>query len=451
MSDRRGPREADSTQTIKQEPSRHPRLVAFWDGGATSAILDNRGRWVVGRSKEADIVVDHSSISRRHAAVEIDGGVSWADLGSANGTWVRGQALRDPKPVRVDWAEPVQLGGVVVIVRPPLDHGYRAAASDAVGGHIRTSADVERWIDRVAPTDMSVLFLGETGVGKGYFARRVHERSPRADKPWVHINCAALPEHLLESELFGHERGAFTGAVQAKAGLLESADGGTVFLDEVGELPLGTQSKLLVALEQREVLRVGGLKPRPFDVRFVSATNRDLSVRAGAFRPDLYYRLAGLPIVVPPLRDRPSEIEPLVRTFVAQAATKLRKPEPLLSRDALDALERAAWPGNVRELAMVVERALLWCGDTLHATHVADALAISMGPTSRSDGSAPVTEQPSSSAAPSGDDRDDERRRVVEALDQCAGNQSRAAKLLGISRRTLVTRIEEFGLKRPRK
>jgi transcriptional regulator with GAF, ATPase, and Fis domain len=444
MPDSRGPREAESTQTVRQEPAHHPRLVAFWDGGSTSAILDARGRWIVGRSSEADIVVDHGSISRKHAVVEVDGGVRWSDLGSANGTHVRGQPLAPSKPARVDWGEPVELGGVVVIVRAPLGQDTGAADGVPGAGHVRTSADVERWIERVAPTDMSVLFLGETGVGKGYFARRVHDRSPRASKPWVHINCAALPEHLLESELFGHERGAFTGALTAKPGLLESADGGTVFLDEVGELPLGTQSKLLVALEQRQVMRVGGLKPRPFDVRFVSATNRDLSARAGTFRPDLYYRLAGLPIVVPPLRARPNEIEPLVRSFVSEASARLRRAEPTISREALDALERYTWPGNVRELAMVVERALLWCGAMLQATQVSDALAISAA---SNEGAAPMPP-----AAPSSDAEDDEeRRRVIAALDQCAGNQSRAAKLLGISRRTLVTRIEDFGLKRPRK
>jgi hypothetical protein len=217
---------------------------------------------------------------------------------------------------------------------------------------------LKRTLIRVAPAAVNVLVLGETGAGKDIVASLLHELSPRAGHRLVGFNCASFPEPLLESELFGHERGAFTGAVSPKPGLLETADGGTVFLDEVGELPASMQAKLLRAIESREVTRLGGLAPRRIDVRFVAATNRDLEaeVAAGRFRRDLFFRLNTVTVTVPPLRERRSEIEPLARLFLASARSRFNLPALDFAPAAMDALEAHTWPGNVRELRNAIER-----------------------------------------------------------------------------------------------
>jgi len=282
--------------------------------------------------------------------------------------------------------------------------------------------------DRAAAGSINLLILGETGAGKEVLARRVHRLSPRAGRPFVCVNCAALSEALLESELFGHERGAFTGATQAKPGLLETAPGGTVFLDEVGELPAALQAKLLRVIETRELTRVGSVRPRRIDVRFIAATNRDLEaeVSRGSFRRDLYFRLNGMTLSLPPLRARPREIPALCRLFLRELAPAAgRKTPPRLTAEALAQLCAHPWPGNVRELRNAIERALLLApGDELGVEHL------------------PAAAPP----APA-----DERERILAALEACAGNQSRAARQLGISRKVLLARLDAWGVKRPRK
>jgi MoxR-like ATPase len=248
-----------------------------------------------------------------------------------------------------------------------LSHARAAARGVAEDGRAvvvdGAMRELERLVERIAQGTISVLIMGETGVGKEILAERVHRLSPRAGRPFVRLNCAALSESLVESELFGHERGAFTGAGVLKPGLLETADGGTVFLDEVGELPLAVQAKLLRVLEDRQVQRVGALKPRAIDVRFVAATNRDLEaeVQRGRFREDLYFRLNGISLVIPPLRQRVSEISGLARAFISLAARASSRAEPVLSREALALLEGYRWPGNIRELRNAMERAVLLC------------------------------------------------------------------------------------------
>jgi len=315
-------------------------------------------------------------------------------------------------------------------------------------------------IEKVAAGAINVLILGETGVGKEVMARTIHERSPRRSGPMLALNCAAFSEQLLESELFGYEKGAFTGATQTKQGLLEAAGGGTVFLDEVGEMPLGLQAKLLRVLEQREVMRVGALKTRPIDVRFIFATNRDLHVEiaAGRFRSDLFFRINGISLTIPPLRDRVDEIEPLARMFVAQAAEQSRRPTPPIAPPVLELLRRYRWPGNIRELRNVMERAVLLCHDAIHLEHIPSAQMGPIVPLGSVRPRPPDLDDEHTVALPharlvdDGLDTDgDERRRIIAALEQCAGNQTKAAKLLGISRRTLVTRLEEYALPRPRK
>jgi transcriptional regulator with PAS, ATPase and Fis domain len=301
---------------------------------------------------------------------------------------------------------------------------------------------VQALADRAAAGEINVLILGETGVGKEVLARAIHAASARATKPMVSINCAALSESLLESELFGHEKGAFTGAVQAKAGLFETAPGGTVFLDEIGELPLTAQPRLLRAIETRQVFRIGGVRPREIDVRFIVATNRELEtdVSLGTFRRDLFFRVNGMTLTIPPLRERPRDIPILARAFVAQL-TRGRAPE--ISEAAMAALLAHGWPGNVRELRNVIERALLLCdGPLLLPEHLPPPV-----PYAAAEGD--PSEPPPVPRLP--DSKDDERTRVLAALAACGGNQSRAARQLGISRKVLIARLDRYGVARPRK
>jgi DNA-binding NtrC family response regulator len=305
---------------------------------------------------------------------------------------------------------------------------------------------------RVASSSINVLILGETGVGKEVLARELHRRSSRSPEAFVAINCAALTEALLESELFGHEKGSFTGAHHAKAGLLESADGGTVLLDEVGELPPAIQAKLLRVVEDRQVRRLGGLKSMKVDVRIIAATNRDLEgeVAKGTFRADLFYRLSGITMVIPPLRERSVEIEPLARRFLSRLSASESRIAPDIAPEALSLLKRYAWPGNIRELKNVIERAALLAGDgSIQPEHLPVEKMRATFATSRAQ---PSDEPNDSWIPPRPRGRGPvEREWILAALERAHGNQTRAAALLGISRRTLISRLEEYGVPRPRK
>jgi DNA-binding NtrC family response regulator len=322
-------------------------------------------------------------------------------------------------------------------------------------------------IERVASGVINVLIVGETGVGKEVIARTIHEKSPRARSRLVAINCAALSESLLESELFGYERGAFTGAVQSKMGLLEAAEGGTVFLDEAGEMPLALQAKLLRVLDQREVFRVGSVVPRPIDVRFIAATNRDLAgeIARGRFRQDLFFRLNGIMLAVPPLRERLEEIVPLARLFATKAARHAGRAEPRISNEALALLRAYSWPGNVRELRNVMERAVLLCsGDEIRPEHLPGEKMVPLLPVRPShvppaqmddDGTdlvaTEVRPHPPAALSKGAAEVVAERDRIRKALEECGGNQTHAARLLGISRGTLIARIQQHDIPRPRK
>jgi len=304
---------------------------------------------------------------------------------------------------------------------------------------------------RAAPSTISVLIVGETGVGKEVMARLIHRQSPRAEEPFVALNCAGLNQSLIESELFGHEKGSFTGASQQKPGLLETAEGGTVFLDEVGELPLTVQVKLLRVIEVREVQRVGALKPRIIDVRFIAATNRDLEqeVLHRHFRRDLFFRLNGIGLTIPPLRERLSEIRVLARAFVAQACAEMGRAVPRIAEEVFAVLQRHSWPGNIRELKNYMERAVVLCEDEVVPAHLPlekthdtrSHVAINRWPERRgAEGPATLSQA-----------HRDERQRIVEALATWGGNQTRAAESLGIPRRTFVSKLDRYGFPRPRK
>ena len=315
---------------------------------------------------------------------------------------------------------------------------------------------------RAAASVINVMILGETGVGKEVLARLIHRMSPRAGKPFLALNCAGLSQSLIESELFGHERGAFTGAVGAKIGLLESANGGTVFLDEVGEMPLPMQAKLLRVIEAREVLPVGGVRSRAINVRFVSATNRNLevAVERGDFRRDLHFRLNVMTLSVPPLRERVDEIPALVDTFLTEISEQSGRATVDVSPEAMACLLGYGWPGNIRELKNILERAFVLCdGDVIGTQHLPlDKMKRDDATTTAAPGRPVVTPVPGGPAPlpphlpPLPDPRKTaERQRILDALAECASNQTRAAELLGMPRRTLVYKLDYYGIPRPQK
>jgi DNA-binding NtrC family response regulator len=309
---------------------------------------------------------------------------------------------------------------------------------------------------RAAPSSINVLIQGEMGVGKDVLARTIHQMSKRADQSFLALNCGGIPEALLESELFGHEKGAFTGASISKPGLFEAANGGTIFLDEIGEMPVAMQVKLLQVLETREVRPVGGrLEARPIDVRFISATNIDIeaAVKKGTFRGDLMYRLNTLTLAIPPLRERRDEIAPLAATFLAQQARELGRDEQLtVSADAMACLLGYSWPGNIRELKNVIERAVLLCdGSEITPEHLP---LEKLAPPPVEAATPEPTDGPSTvkTLTPIDDPKAfAERQKILDALESCGGNQKRAAARLGISRTTLSARLDLYGIPRPQK
>jgi len=317
-----------------------------------------------------------------------------------------------------------------------------ARSSDILGESPLIQAAVQT-AKKAAGTNSTVLLLGESGTGKEVFAHTIHQWSPRRDKPFVVVNCVALSEHLLESELFGHEKGAFTGAHQAKKGKFEAANGGTVFLDEIGDMPPSLQTKLLRVLHDHEFERVGGSRPISTDIRVLAATNRDLdeAVKAGRFRADLFYRLNVIRIVLPPLRDRKEDIPALAQHFRARYAADTKRPVRRISAEAMDCLCRQDWPGNVRELANTIERAVVLCsGETITP---ADLALPGVHPASP-----PQDPVPAAEADGFHDQINHYRRQVLlTALRRADGNQTQAAKLLGIRRTSFLRLMRKLDIR----
>ncbi len=315
-------------------------------------------------------------------------------------------------------------------------------------------------IEQVAPMTSTVLLRGETGTGKELVAHAIHINSPREDKPFVRVNCAALAPGILESELFGHEKGAFTGAMERRRGRFELADGGTLFLDEVGDLPMEVQIKLLRTLQERELERVGGNETIKIDVRMVSATNRNLEkmIEDGEFREDLYYRLNVFPINLPPLRDRVDDLLPIANHFIQKFARQMGVPASGLGADAMQKLREYNWPGNVRELENIIERAMILSrGQPLAAAHldfgrrggtVSPAVSVGSGPVAAVAAPTPAPGMLAVDENKSLAERllDSERKEIVAAVEKSRGNIASAARTLGINRSTLYYRLRKHGL-----
>ena len=559
------------------------QLVSVEGDAITVHDLPDRGTLVIGRGEDVDVRVNDPGASARHCTLHVEGGrVAIEDLGSRNGTQIRGQRIDAGERVMLAPGESALVAGAVLLLqrknrqlqqRRSLPHGYfelrlaeecllaktgggapafsiarldieggrdadsfaaaaaellrpadilgtyapdayeillrRTAPAEAEGalapllrkldelgaeprvayahfpGDGRTAhaliekacarlrpapagsappgaivldprmRDVYRLAEKAAGRDINVLILGETGVGKEILAQTIHRASKRADRPFLSLNCGGVSETLRESELFGYERGAFTDAKVAKPGLLEMAEGGTVFLDEIGEMSPSIQAMLLRAIDTKQIMRVGGVRPKAIDVRFVAATNRDLveEIREKRFRSDLYYRLNQISLEIPPLRERRLEIRPLAEAFLAELAGGAAG-APRLSNEAVQLLESHAWDGNIRELRNVINRALVLCdGDTIEPEHLPlETLQRAASPArmpAADDAAAEILPPPSElSLTP---EQRSERERIVAALQAEGGNQSRAARRLGMSRSTLGTRLDELGIPRPQK
>ena len=337
-------------------------------------------------------------------------------------------------------SKPTRIEELDVLVRKAAEKGQlmrdnvalraRTPGAEPFGGILTKSAgmqEVLRIVERVAPTDSTVLVLGESGTGKELVARMIHERSSRADRPFVPLHCGALPREVFESELFGHEKGAFTGAIGVKPGLIELADGGTLFLDEIGEIEPDVQVKLLRVLETGSFFRVGGTRPRRVDVRIVAATNRDLAeaMRTGEFRQDLYYRVNTITVTLPPLRERPDDVTLLAQHFIETNATYGRK---RLGERALAAIESYTWPGNVRELLHAIERAtILAKGEEIEPGDLPPEVTGTVAPVAAGGAGASLEAM--------------ERQHIVNTLRQVGGHRGKAAALLEIDPKTLYRKI----------
>ena len=431
-----------TTEQIDRQAPFGDRVLLVIDGASLQVVpLPGSGTLTVGRSQKCDVSIDSGSVSRHHANLLVAQEVEIEDVGSSNGTFVDGTRLDTNKRVRLGVGIPFLIGGVTVMVQTRAGSRRESATKSSKLAALESSAS------RIAVGKLSVLILGETGVGKERFAERLHEMSPRRAAPFVRINCAAISEPLLEAELFGNEG-------TNKPGLIEHADGGTAFLNDVSELPQSLQVKLLRVLEDNAVRRIGSANPRNIDARFIATTNKDLAaeVEAGRFRRDLYFRLAGASFTIPPLRERKDEVLPLAEQFIASAAGPLGRAFAL-SEEARNWLVQHDWLGNIRELRNACERAvLLATGSVIEKQHL--TIDEPKRPPSRF--RSPTTPPPGSLTSDMPTQvratvAELEKQRILEALDKCAGNQTRAAELLGISRRTLINRLDEYGIARPRK
>ncbi|MFK7990976.1 MAG: sigma 54-interacting transcriptional regulator [Sandaracinaceae bacterium] len=433
----------------------HHRLLVV-DGPDRGLEIDSPSTTLtIGSAEVNDLQLNDTTVSRRHAliAVEADRYIL-RDLESTNGSIV------DGTPVKEAYLAPgarIQLGDTTILFQPRKKwERIDVTQADHFGELYGTTDAMKRvfsLLSKLAPTGLGCILVGETGTGKELASRAIHDHSPRAGKPFVVVDCGAISENLIESELFGHERGAFTGADRQRIGAFEAADGGTVFLDEIGELPIELQPKLLRVLERREVKRLGATRLSDVDVRVIAATHRDLPamVKDGTFREDLYYRLAEVVVELPPLRDRVGDV-PVIAARLLETMKDV-DPAPRLADDAVAALQRRTWPGNVRELRNVLKRAVvLASGHVLGASDLqldpggplrntgAVAAAAHAAPMEVSD-DLPIKEARDRWVAPM------EREYLSRIVTRCAGDLDKAAEEAGIHRKSLERLLRQHGLK----
>ncbi|MDY7225457.1 sigma 54-interacting transcriptional regulator [Hyalangium rubrum] len=411
--------------------------------GSNELIHEISGEsFTIGKDPANELVVQDRFISSRHLKVTRREGVfHLVDLNSTNGTFLGNARIFE---LEVPLHTTLRVGETELILEPLSQGGPGAPFHGIIGGDPSVRQLVEL-IERVAPSTAAVTILGESGTGKELVAKALHDCSTRGDKPFIPINCAAISKELIESELFGHERGAFTGADTKRKGAFEEAHGGTLFLDEIGELPLDLQAKLLRALESGEVKRVGASRPMHLDVRVLAATNRDLlaDVREGRFREDLYYRLCVIPLTLPPLRSRRGDIAVLAEHFVRTYSPRGQTVK--LSSAAVDKLQQHAWPGNVRELRNVVHRALLLRkGPHIDATDITFDQEYSREPLPSS---ALSMELPVGMTLEQMLQRLE--RQIIETALSRYKNRGRVAKELGLARSTLFKRLKDWGITQP--
>jgi DNA-binding NtrC family response regulator len=436
----RATRASGTTQVrpVAAEGAPPPARLRVRDGGRERTLPVPAGGLTVGKGDGCDVGVEDGFVSARHLRIEGSRGRWWVvDLASTNGTFVGGARV---ERAELPFGVPVSLGDVQLVLEAPAAEAARRAES--FEGMISRDPGMRQVFDlleRVAASDVAVAIFGETGTGKELVARAVHARSPRREGPFIPVNCSAIAATLIESELFGHEKGAFSGADRFRKGAFEEAHGGTLFLDEIGELPFDLQPKLLRALELGEVKRVGASRPVNVSVRVVAATHRDLraQVRAGKFREDLFYRLCVVPVTIPPLRQRRGDVRALAEAFLAAAAP--RGADLRWGEGALVRLEGYDWPGNVRQLKNVVQRALLFRGEGRVV-----------------DGSALAFEDTRASAGDTGDDdtlfvrgltlEEIEREAIRLSLRRNRGKRAAVVKELQIAKSTVMKRIGQWGL-----
>jgi DNA-binding NtrC family response regulator len=405
------------------------------DAGKEMVLL--KPHVTIGTLPENDLVLTDPTVSRRHAVVEEKtNGYVLRDLDSTNGTFLDGVRVREgyPAPDSI-----IRLGQTEISFSPLKERIENLKSNLDYFGELTGSSipmrEVYGILDRIAPTDVTVLLEGETGTGKELAAWAIHSHSRRANMPFVVVDCGAIATNLIESEIFGHEKGAFTDAVKTRQGAFELADSGTIFLDEIGELSLDLQPKLLRALDQRETKRVGADKPVTFNVRVISATNKDLEkeVKAGRFREDLYYRLSVVRVSMPPLRSRKDDIETIAVHLLAGLSSDIGKKITGLSPEASAALMAYPWPGNVRELKNVLGRAAVLCdGKKIEAKD----LFLSQGK------KAATLEDLSGKTL-----EDIEKAAIHATLRSVAGNKTEAAKVLGIAYSTLYEKMKKYGMR----
>jgi two-component system response regulator AtoC len=435
----------------------HYLLVLDDDAPRVFPLPTNR-TVMLGRGETACLRLLDTSVSRRHASIaRMNGRIHVSDLESQNGTLVNGERIAEPRLLAP--GDRVTVGGVTLIYQSIASARAAPATEPAartlhIGDRVAIVADpamvrLYELVERLATSELPVLVVGETGSGKDLAARALHQLSRRSARPFVGLNCAALQDSLVESELFGYERGAFSGATAAKPGLLETATGGTMFLDEVGDLPAAAQAKLLRVLETKRLMRLGDVRERAIDIRVIAATNRDLAadVETGRFRQDLFFRLSAATIAIPSLRDRPCELPLLADMFLRQACLEAGRAPMVLAPAAEARLLDYAWPGNVRELKHVMEYLAATAGECLvEPAHLDARLGRIATATPAPREAEPATEPPQ--FRPLADEiRELERTRITAALDAANGNQRTAARMLAMPLRTFVFKLRHYGLR----